>query len=170
MGPGPRFGWYGFYSGWYAYPQITQTQIAVIETTLFDVRSQRIVWSATSETLNPSSVQKDAPGFADVILASLRKDGSCRRHGRRPRRDEMRGGGPGRTASRTRPRGASRPRRRESHRAGIHLERQHQVVAANEMARHGAEALEEIGVARVGGQAILVSAIGPMPSVLPLRT
>jgi len=72
---GPRFGWYGFYSGWYAYPQITQTQIAVIETTLFDVRSQRIVWSATSETVNPSSVRKDAPGFADVILASLRKDG-----------------------------------------------------------------------------------------------
>jgi hypothetical protein len=75
MGPGPRFGWYGFYSGWYAYPQVTQTQTAVVETTLFDVRSQRIVWSATSETLNPSSVQKDAPGFADVILAALRKDG-----------------------------------------------------------------------------------------------
>lgn len=73
--PGPGFGWYGFYSGWYAYPQVTQTQIAVIETTLFDVRSKRIVWSATSETINPSSVQKDAPGFADVILASLRKDG-----------------------------------------------------------------------------------------------
>ena len=75
MGPGPRFGWYGFYSGWYAYPQVTQTQTAVVETTLFDVRSQRIVWSATSETLNPSSVQKDAPGFADVILTALRKDG-----------------------------------------------------------------------------------------------
>jgi hypothetical protein len=73
--PGPGFGWYGFYSGWYAYPQVTQTQIAVIETTLFDVRSQRIVWSATSETINPSSVQKDAPGFAELILASLRKDG-----------------------------------------------------------------------------------------------
>ena len=73
--PGPGFGWHGFYSGWYAYWQVTQTQIAVIETTLFDVRSQRIVWSATSETINPSSVQKDAPGFADVILASLRKDG-----------------------------------------------------------------------------------------------
>jgi hypothetical protein len=75
MGPGPRFGWYGFYSGWYAYPQVTQTQTAVVETTLFDVRSQRIVWSAVSETLNPSSAQKDAPGFADVILTALRKDG-----------------------------------------------------------------------------------------------
>ncbi len=75
MAPGPRFGWYGFYSGWYAYPQVTQTQTAVVETTLFDVRSQRIVWSATSETFNPSSMQKDAPGFADVILASLRNEG-----------------------------------------------------------------------------------------------
>ena len=75
MGPGPRFGWYGFYSGWYAYPQVTQSQIVVIETTLFDVRTQRVVWSATSETLNPTSVQKDAPVFADVILAALRKDG-----------------------------------------------------------------------------------------------
>lgn len=75
VGPGPRFGWYGFYSGWYAYPQVTQTQTAVVETTLFDVRSQRIVWSATSETMNPTSVQRDAPEFADVILGSLRKDG-----------------------------------------------------------------------------------------------
>jgi hypothetical protein len=75
LGPGPRFGWYGAYSGWYAYPQVTQTQTAVVETTLFDVRSQRIVWSATSETMNPTGVQRDAPGFADVILASLRKDG-----------------------------------------------------------------------------------------------
>lgn len=75
IGPGPRFGWYGAYSGWYAYPQVTQTQTAVVETTFFDVRSQRIVWSATSETLNPTSVQRDAPEFADVILASLRKDG-----------------------------------------------------------------------------------------------
>jgi hypothetical protein len=75
VGPGPRYGWYGIYSGWYAYPQVTQTQTAVVETTLFDVRSQRIVWSATSETMNPTSVQRDAPGFADVILGSLRKDG-----------------------------------------------------------------------------------------------
>jgi hypothetical protein len=75
VGAGPRVGWYGYYSGWYAYPQVTQTQTAVVETTLFDVRSQRIVWSATSETMNPTSMQKDAPGFADVILAGLRRDG-----------------------------------------------------------------------------------------------
>lgn len=72
---GPRIGWYGAYSGWYAYPDVTQTQTAVIETTLFDTKTRRVVWSGTSETLNPTSVQKDAPAFADVILGALRKDG-----------------------------------------------------------------------------------------------
>jgi hypothetical protein len=71
---GPRVGWYGVYSGWYAYPDVTQSQIAVIETTVFDTKTRRAVWSGTSETLNPTSVQKDAPTFADVILAALRKD------------------------------------------------------------------------------------------------
>ena len=72
---GPRIGWYGAYSGWYAYPDVTTSQTAVVETTLFDVKSRRVVWSGTSETLNPTSVAKDAPGFADVILGALRRDG-----------------------------------------------------------------------------------------------
>jgi hypothetical protein len=72
---GPRIGWYGMYSGWYAYPDVTQSQTAIVETTLFDAKSRRVIWSGTSETLNPTSVQKDAPAFADVILGALRKDG-----------------------------------------------------------------------------------------------
>ena len=50
-------------------------QTAIVETTLFDAKSRRVIWSGTSETLNPTSVQKDAPAFADVILGALRKDG-----------------------------------------------------------------------------------------------
>lgn len=72
--PGPGVGWYGFYSGWYAVPQVTQYQIAIVETTLVDVKTRQIVWSGTSETFNPTSVQKDAPGFADLIVASLQKE------------------------------------------------------------------------------------------------
>jgi opacity protein-like surface antigen len=71
---GPRIGWYGAYSGWYAYPDVTQTQTAVVETTFFDTKTRRVVWSGTSETLNPTSVAKDAPAFADVILGALSKD------------------------------------------------------------------------------------------------
>jgi hypothetical protein len=75
LAPGPGFGWYGGYSGWYAAPQITQYDIAIVETTVFDTRSKRLVWSATSETFNPASVQKDAPGFADTIIAAMQKRG-----------------------------------------------------------------------------------------------
>jgi hypothetical protein len=73
--PGPGYGWYGFYSGWYAVPQVTQYQVAIVETTLFDVKTRRIVWSGTSETFNPTSVQKDAPGFAALIVGSLQTGG-----------------------------------------------------------------------------------------------
>jgi hypothetical protein len=73
--PGPGYGWYGAYSGWYAVPQVTQYQIAVVETTLFDAQTKRLVWSGTSETFNPTSVQKDAPGFAEVIVSTLQKSG-----------------------------------------------------------------------------------------------
>jgi hypothetical protein len=54
-------------------PQVTQYQVAVVETTLFDVRTKRLVWSGTSETFNPTSVQKDAPGFANLIVGALQK-------------------------------------------------------------------------------------------------
>lgn len=74
-GPGPGLGWYGYYSHWYAVPQVTQYQVAVVETTLIDVKSKRIVWSGTSETFNPTSVQKDAPGYADLIVRTLQQGG-----------------------------------------------------------------------------------------------
>jgi hypothetical protein len=68
---GPGFGWYGMYSGWYAVPQVTQYQIAVVETSVFEVRTKKLVWTATSETFNPQSIQKEAPGFADVLVKAL---------------------------------------------------------------------------------------------------
>ena len=73
FGPGP--GWYGGYSGWYAVPQVTQYQVATAETTLFDVTTHRIVWSATSQTFNPTSVQQEAPGLADAVIQALQARG-----------------------------------------------------------------------------------------------
>ena len=40
-------------------------------TTLFDVRTHRVVWAGTTETFNPSTVRQETPGFADLILAQL---------------------------------------------------------------------------------------------------
>ena len=77
--PGPGFGWYGpyagWYSGWYAAPQVTQYDVVIVETSLFDTRTKRLVWSATSQTVDPASVQKEAPAFADTIIGALQKAG-----------------------------------------------------------------------------------------------
>jgi len=77
--PGPGFGWYGpyagWYSGWYAAPQVVQYDIVIAETTLFDTKTKRLVWSATSQTVDPASVQQEAPAFADTIIGALQKAG-----------------------------------------------------------------------------------------------
>ncbi len=77
--PGPGFGWYGpyagWYSGWYAAPQVTQYDVVIVETSVFDTKTKRLVWSATSQTVDPASVQKEAPAFADTIIGALQKAG-----------------------------------------------------------------------------------------------
>lgn len=75
FGPGFGPGWWGMYNSWYAVPQVTQYQIATAETTLFDAKARRIVWSATSETFNPTSVQREAPGLADAVIGGLKARG-----------------------------------------------------------------------------------------------
>ena len=74
FGPGPGW-WGGLLRAWYAVPQVTQYQIATAETTVFDVKTHRIVWSATSQTFNPQSVQQEAPGLADAVIRALQTRG-----------------------------------------------------------------------------------------------
>lgn len=72
---GPGMGWYGPYSGWYAVPQVSQYQVAMAETTLYDAKSRQLVWTATSQTFNPTSVQQEAPGLADAVIGALKQRG-----------------------------------------------------------------------------------------------
>jgi hypothetical protein len=74
MVPGPMYGPY--YGGWwgpqmYAVPEITQYDVATVETSLFDVKTKQVVWAGTTQTFNPSSVAKETPGFADLIITQL---------------------------------------------------------------------------------------------------
>jgi hypothetical protein len=45
------------------------------EVNLFDVRTNKLVWGGTTETFNPSSVQRESAGFADVVISALAKQG-----------------------------------------------------------------------------------------------
>lgn len=50
---------------------VTQSDFANVEAKLFEVESRSLVWAATTSTFNPRSVERETPGFADVILAEL---------------------------------------------------------------------------------------------------
>src|SRR6185369_3499584 len=72
--PGPMM--WGPYGGWWgpdlvAAPMITQYDVASVETNLWDVKTRRVVWAATTDTFNPASVPQETPGFANIIIGQL---------------------------------------------------------------------------------------------------
>jgi hypothetical protein len=75
MAPGPGIGWYGMYSAWYPVTEVHQYDIATVETSVFAADGKRVVWSGVTETYEPTSVAKEAPGFADVIVKALQQRG-----------------------------------------------------------------------------------------------
>jgi hypothetical protein len=55
--------------------QVSQYDLATVESKLFDVQTKQLVWAATTTTFNPTSVAREAPGFADVIINQLAQRG-----------------------------------------------------------------------------------------------
>jgi len=75
MMPGPGGGFYGggiygggFGGGMYAVPQVTQYEVASVETNLYAVGTRTLIWSATTQTVDPKTITKEAPGYADLII------------------------------------------------------------------------------------------------------
>lgn len=81
MLPGPMIGpWGGYYGGFYgggfyAVPELTQYDVASVETNVYVVATHSLVWAATTETVNPKTVPQEAPNYADLIIAQLRARG-----------------------------------------------------------------------------------------------
>jgi hypothetical protein len=55
--------------------QVSQYDLASVESKLFDVQTKQLVWAATTTTFNPRSVARETPGFADVIIGQLAQRG-----------------------------------------------------------------------------------------------
>lgn len=67
------YGWYG--SAWtMSQPDIVQYDVVTIESTLWDMRSGKIVWSGTSETTQSSDVAKLTEGLAQVLIGKMKAD------------------------------------------------------------------------------------------------
>jgi hypothetical protein len=59
--------------------QVSQYDLATVESKLFDVQTRSLVWAATTTTFNPTSVARETPGFADVIIGQLAQRGIIER-------------------------------------------------------------------------------------------
>lgn len=64
-------GWYGWYGGWYAVPEVYQWRIATVETSVFDVYTKKLVWTGVTETYDPASFRKEAGRLGDIIVGAL---------------------------------------------------------------------------------------------------
>lgn len=55
--------------------QVSQYDVAAVEAKLFVVETRQVVWAATTSTLNPTSVARETPGFAALIIGELASRG-----------------------------------------------------------------------------------------------
>lgn len=72
-----RGGYYGYYStGWQTYyqpPTIYQYDVATLDTKLFDVKGNDLVWTATTRTVDLSNPKAEIANLARIITNDLSK-------------------------------------------------------------------------------------------------
>lgn len=79
--PMGSYGHYGSFGGYYGYygsrmydpGYYTQDEVFFIETNLYDVESEKLVWSVQSKTYNPSGIQQFSEDFTRSITRQLIK-------------------------------------------------------------------------------------------------
>jgi len=76
-GPYPGFGYYRWYSsawvGFYEPPRLHFYDIYTSETSLHDVRNDRLVWSGIAKTTQLGDIRQETKEFVEVVIAALRE-------------------------------------------------------------------------------------------------
>lgn len=81
--PYPVYPYYGSFWGYYSfvYPRVytpgyyVENKIYYIESNLYDAKTEKLVWSAQSQTYNPSDLRQFSKGFVRAIVKKMEKDG-----------------------------------------------------------------------------------------------
>jgi hypothetical protein len=74
--PGYAYGFYPYYHAtWVAVPPtVDQYDVLTIESTLWDMRSERAVWSGTSESTEPKDVAALTGELAELLILRMKED------------------------------------------------------------------------------------------------
>ncbi|HEU4620894.1 MAG TPA: hypothetical protein VFS42_01595 [Burkholderiaceae bacterium] len=67
-------GWYGFYSAaWAVPPSYNQYDVVTLETNIWDAKTNKLVWSGTTETVDPASVNQVANELSALLVKEMRE-------------------------------------------------------------------------------------------------
>jgi hypothetical protein len=69
------FGFYGWYSsawaGYYEPPRVYHYAVYTSETSLYDMKKNRVVWSGTVETTAPGNIGKEIRSYIKIVISAL---------------------------------------------------------------------------------------------------
>ena len=79
----PSYSWYTTFGGYYgtiAGPiytpgYYTTDRVYYLQSNLFDARNEQLLWSARTETYNPSNIEKFSKQFTETMIKQLERDG-----------------------------------------------------------------------------------------------
>ncbi|RAO77127.1 DUF4136 domain-containing protein [Dyella jiangningensis] len=77
---GPYYGgFYGWYGGaWASTPDIHQYEVVTLETSVWDARSEKLIWTVTTENVATSDIPKTSTQLAQTLIPKMKADGVLR--------------------------------------------------------------------------------------------
>jgi len=68
--------YYGYGASWYSTPgYYTTDKNYFVETTVYSINPDKLLWTSTTKTVNPKNIEKAVNEIADVVSEKMRKDG-----------------------------------------------------------------------------------------------
>ena len=75
-GYGSFYGWYG--GAWASTPQVTEYKLVTLETSVWDTRTQKLVWSVTTQSVGRRHISKATAELAKTLIPKLKFEGILR--------------------------------------------------------------------------------------------
>ncbi len=70
------YGWYG--TAWAATPTVSQYEVITLETTVWDPRTEKLIWAATTQRVASQDIPKVTTQLAQTLIPRMKSDGIIR--------------------------------------------------------------------------------------------
>ncbi|KLD66201.1 DUF4136 domain-containing protein [Dyella japonica] len=73
---GGFYGWYG--SAWASTPDVHQYEVVTLETSVWDVKSEKLVWTVTTQGVRTNDLTQATKDLASTLIPKLKSEGVLR--------------------------------------------------------------------------------------------